>query len=146
MNRRDFKRLLTALGYQFDRNAKHEIWANATGQEVLMSQGLGEIKAYQVDQLRKRHPDHPALKRKPGAGKGVHHGRDRHRQRALKIVPAAPSEKPVVLATPDRTSCVDCGRPWLSDISPVGRPCPKCGGEVVVGRRESRDFRFEVAA
>jgi hypothetical protein len=31
------------------------------------------------------------------------------------------------------TACDECGRQWLSDMSPVGRRCPDCGGMVVLG-------------
>jgi hypothetical protein len=35
---------------------------------------------------------------------------------------------------PERTSCEDCGRLWLSDVNPKLHPCPVCGGVVRLGR------------
>lgn len=55
---------------------------------------------------------------------------------AIRTVPATEPREQPTLVRPDRTSCVDCGRPWLSDLDYAGRPCPKCGG-VVVGGREA---------
>lgn len=89
----------------------------------------------------------------PGPGKGKHHGRDRRKQKPLApLTPVAwlddhrsPSSDPEV---PQRkhTGCVSCGRPWKSDISPVGRSCPQCGGTVVIGWADQREFIRELAA
>lgn len=68
-------------------------------------------------------------------------------QRPLLHVVQASAPAPVVKG---KTACVKCGRPWLSDLSPVGRVCPGrhgvlCGGEIRVGRGDGRDFIRELA-
>ena len=47
---------------------------------------------------------------------------------------------------PEHTSCEDCGRLWLSDLSPKLHPCPACGGVVRVGRpvAATTTARYEV--
>lgn len=60
------------------------------------------------------------------------------RRRPLSLVTAAAERvlepAPVAIRRPERTSCIDCGRPWLSDLDFTYRPCPQCGGQVVAGR------------
>lgn len=62
--------------------------------------------------------------------------RPRQRRPLSLVTAAAEPAKPEVerLPRPERTSCIDCGRPWLSDLDYTFRPCPACGGQVVGGR------------
>jgi predicted RNA-binding Zn-ribbon protein involved in translation (DUF1610 family) len=68
----------------------------------------------------------------------------------LRVMPVPPAPRPQPRPTgPEHTSCVTCGRRWLSDLSPVGRRCPGCGsiGTVLIGWADrARDYIREVAA
>lgn len=62
--------------------------------------------------------------------------RTRGRVPSLVIATVEPEStgEVVPFERPERTSCVGCGRPWLSDLDFTFRPCPACGGQVVAGR------------
>jgi hypothetical protein len=144
MTRRKFEQVLTDLGYEHDRTAKHVIWVHPTAGEFVLSKS-GEIKPWLVDKLRQRHPDHPVLKRQPGHGKGKHHRATpkSSRPRLVAVVNgnARPNIKqvaPRLKLRPEHTGCENCGRRWMSDLCPIGRTCPKCDGEIVLGRDMDR--------
>lgn len=98
-------------------------------------------------EMRKRHPGH-ALFTPPSSSSSASHRpttrqRDRREQARIKAaLRAAERDAERRTAThavgpcvprPERTSCVECGRRWLSDLDPTGRLCPACDGEIVVG-------------
>jgi predicted RNA-binding Zn-ribbon protein involved in translation (DUF1610 family) len=92
-----------------------------------------------LNTLRKRHPEHPMWRsaRKRRSQRPASREQERKQASATALINAAArerSDRPAVVR-PERTSCVSCGRPWLSDLDFVGRPCPACGGEIVGGRR-----------
>jgi hypothetical protein len=128
-------------------------WSNRTGgHPIYEREGFGRLelsctprnekaaRARLMNTLRKRHPEHPmwrSAKKRRSKRPDNRDGERRQAAAAALINAAARSraERPV-LARPERTSCISCGRPWLSDLDYVGRPCPKCGGEMV-GAREA---------
>jgi len=107
-------------------------WRTAHRREVAALMGLN---LFQLNRLIAGQPlqQRPRSRRSRRLRRGV--------QRsvvALMHRPADAKPAPVVenapVPVPSRTSCIDCGRLWLSDLNPSGRPCPACGGRVVLGK------------
>lgn len=87
-------------------------------------------------QRRKRHDRMPDPNKSRALTREVH--RNNRRIAKLTAVPA-----PKIARRPTRTACRGCGRMWLSDLDPRGRPCPQCGGEVVAGGDREFHWRLE---
>lgn len=141
---RDVDRLLRALGYEPVRidSSSHFVYRHPEGHIWRVPSSPSDFRTDRImrQQLRRRHPDHPALKtsRKTHAG----HKPKRQATRIAKVIPIHQGRRRAKLSMPERTACVECGRLWISDLDPSFRACPRCGGDVVVGRdRLGMDWR-----
>lgn len=124
-------RLLRRLGYWLARqDGSHLVYMHRSQAPFTLPSTPSDHRAYRNDlaRLRRRHPDAEPLKRRKSS-------RPRRRRRAtgargplsLLMVPATVPEGP---PERDGDDC-NCGRKWLSDLSPVGRRCPSCDGWVL---------------
>ena len=142
----EYKRALHDLGYVVVRNGKELVYRRPDGQTIIVpctpSDWRGWTNAMAF--LRRRHPVELARHKAAPEVRAARRHRDRQRQTPLAALPEP--EVIVVRPTPDRTQCVDCGRLWLSEIDPTGRACPHCGGDVLIGRRETREFTRRLVA
>ena len=145
--------LMTSFGYELAEWSKgdrggHPIYARAGFDDMeLSSTPRSERNARRalLVELRRRHPEHPLWKsmQKRKAKRGGSSRQAEQRQaRARALVRAG--ERAVsarAVATPNapltRTGCIDCGRPWLSELDPTGRDCPQCGGLVMSPPKEA---------
>jgi predicted RNA binding protein YcfA (HicA-like mRNA interferase family) len=142
---REFDRLLRTLGYTLDEShgRTHLTYRHPDHQGVFTvacTPGAGRTEVNLLTQLRRRHPDHPALARQVRSQSATERKRRRRKNRTSRMTLVRELEPGVVetFNRPEKTACIDCCRRWLSDLDPRLRPCPACGGEIVFGRTEER--------
>lgn len=150
-DRRRLERVLNDLGYRPERVGRSAatIWKHPSGLIFSVHRSPSDVRwlANCLAELHRRHPNHVVFARRKASREQrfQRRARQRRHQRALQAVTPVVAVKPPPVVVPNQTSCVDCGRRWASEIDPTGRPCPACGGEVMVGRDEIREFRWRLA-
>lgn len=149
---RERAQLLRSLGYEFVREASHGYQFrhpdfdkplkvpktpsdNRTGENWLR-----EVKARHPEAFERPKSRRPKTKRRgPGstaawlaaeAAKWM----DAFEARAwleANAGQAPPADVDAAANGPaSKPECIECGRPWLSDLNHAGRQCPQCGGDV----------------
>jgi hypothetical protein len=135
----DLQRLLKALGYTHERGHR---WTHPAAGVMTTSLTPSDwrVERNTIAELRRRHPDHPALARQVRSQSATERKRRRRKNRTSRMTLVRELEPGVVetFNRPEKTACIDCRRRWLSDLNPVGRSCPACNGEIVFGRTEER--------
>jgi hypothetical protein len=135
----DLQRLLKALGYTHERGHR---WTHPAAGVMTTSLTPSDwrVERNTIAELRRRHPDHPALARQVRSQSATERKRRRRKNRAARMTLVRETETGVVelFTRPEKTACIDCGRRWLSDLDPRQRTCPACDGEVVFGQTEER--------
>jgi hypothetical protein len=135
----DLQRLLKALGYTHERGHR---WTHPAAGVMTTSLTPSDwrVERNTIAELRRRHPDHPALVRQVRSQSATERKRRRRKNRAARMTLVRETETGVVelFTRPEKTACIDCGRRWLSDLDPRQRTCPACDGEVVFGQTEER--------
>jgi hypothetical protein len=135
----DLQRLLTALGYTHERGHR---WTHPAAGVMTTSLTPSDwrVERNTIAELRRRHPDHPALARQVRSQSATERKRRRRKNRTSRMTLVRETETGVVelFTRPEKTACIDCGRRWLSDLDPRQRTCPACDGEVVFGQTEER--------
>jgi hypothetical protein len=149
---RDQHELMTSFGYTLARWSKSGTRNIMSGHPIYERDGFGALelsctphnektaRKRLLDELRRRHPEHPMWKsRRPAAGRRRVPKRTARPPVSLRVVPEI--EVPPALAPRDLTgppAGVDCGRRWLSDLDYSCRPCPSCGGAIRAGASQER--------
>lgn len=135
---RDLHAVLAGLGYWLDRQTGgHYVYKHRHQSNFILPLSPSDHRAFANDlaALRRRHPNAEVLKPQQRSARS---GRRRRRraQRPVRTfrLAAVATPKPAPLVRPEQTSCIECGRPWLSDLDPLQHCCPACGGDVVLGR------------
>jgi hypothetical protein len=135
----DLQRLLKALGYTHERGHR---WTHPAAGVMTTSLTPSDwrVERNTIAELRRRHPDHPALARRVRSQSATERKRRRRKNRTSRMTLVRETETGVVelFTRPEKTACIDCGRRWLSDLDPRQRTCPACDGEVVFGQTEER--------
>jgi len=99
-----------------------------------------DARASLLRQLRKRHPEHPMWRsmksrRKKGV-KGEVHSPLRI-ARPLSAVERESTRTGRSRAHIGSPRCVECRRPWRSDLDYSIRSCPNCGGKITAAQEEA---------
>ena len=138
---REMHRMLVELGYWLERSdGDHYVYYHAKQGPftVAVSPSDHRAKANTVALLKRRHPQFFRRVKATGPRRRKRPERERQAAHLKAVLNAADrdAESDVVRfpERPERTQCIDCGRPWLSDLSPEGRACAQCGGPIVLGR------------
>lgn len=136
---RDLHAVLPTLGYWLARQTGgHYVYKHRHQSNFTLPMSPSDHRAFANDLalLRRRHPNAEVLKPQQRSTRGGRRRRSpsdlrrKTRRAALYQAPQSPPR----FERPDCTSCIDCGRPWLSDLDPLQHCCPACGGEIVLGR------------
>jgi predicted RNA binding protein YcfA (HicA-like mRNA interferase family) len=145
-NYRELRKLLETeeFGYWLARqNGDHYVYKHARQPNFVVPSSPSDIRSFanSVAELKRRHPNASPFAtsakrsdRRAAASKTSPKVRERRRLITAfhhMVRHVTHKAEPVARSRPDRTQCIQCGRPWLSDLDPTERSCPNCGGVVV---------------
>jgi DNA-directed RNA polymerase subunit RPC12/RpoP len=143
--RRDVYRAAPALEGRI--GSSHPIYEHPIEQPITLPGSPSDWRSFKNmrAELKRRHPEHFEAERHASPRRRFSLNRERQRQAAAVASAVRQAERahrvdapPPPVARAPYTGCQDCGRPWLSDLSPEGRYCPQCSGPILIEGQEIR--------